>query len=312
MKNNFFIIALILMLFAPIAMKAQKTPLPFFDKTGNIRLQTVELDALADTIAIVNHRADDIVWYRIVYRVIDMREKQNYRLYFPIRPDNPTYRSLFKVMLDAICDDGLTAYERGRELTPKYEIALTPEDLRANTILPKDRDEEPNAYLIEVDDLLGKPTVNTDNFAYYVRNQLKYITQEVIFFDKHTSKMHSKVIGIAPLYSAHPDKSSGNLNAMQSLQYSLLFWVLFDDLRPYLAKQYVISNGNEAQRLTFDDFFVQKLYSSYLLGDNNMYSRMLLEYDKVVSPEQFETYVKKEQKRIETELLNFELDLWEF
>ena len=106
---------------------------------------------------------------------------------------------------------------------------------------------------------------------------------------------------------------------MSSLHTSILFWVLFDDLRPYLAKQYMINNGNEVQRLTMDEFFTQRLYSSYLLGDNNMFGRMLLDYEKMlpkdgdeVDEKKFEAYVKKEQKRIETELLNFEQDLWEY
>ena len=74
----------------------------------------------------------------------------------------------------------------------------------------------------------------------------------------------------------------------------------------------MINNGNEVQRLTMDEFFAQRLYSSYLLGDNNMFGRMLLDYDQMVDEEKFEAYVKKEQKRIETELLNFEQDLWEY
>lgn len=292
-------------------VQAQKNPLPFFDKTGQIRIQTTELDALADTIATVYHRADDIVWARVVYRVVDMRDKANYRLYFPIRPDNPAYRNLFKVMLDAITNDGLTAYERGLELTPKYDRALTGEDLHANTVLPKEREEDPNDYLIEVD-MLGNPTINNDNFAYYTKDMLKFLTHEIVFFNKHTSRMYTKIIGIAPLYSAHPDKNNVSSSAMQSLQYSILFWVLFDELRPHLAKQYVIPNKNEVQRLTFDEFFAQRLYTSYLLGDNNFYNRMLLEYDKVVDKDKFENYVRQEQKRIENELINFEQDLWEY
>ena len=166
-------------------------------------------------------------------------------------------------------------------------------------------------------DALGTPTLNVDNFSYYMKNQLKFIIQEVIFFDKHSSRLYSKIIGIAPMYSAHPHKQEAS--AMSSLHTSILFWVLFDDLRPYLAKQYMINNGNEVQRLTMDEFFTQRLYSSYLLGDNNMFGRMLLDYEKMlakdggeVDEKKFEAYVKKEQKRIETELLNFEQDLWEY
>ena len=82
--------------------------------------------------------------------------------------------------------------------------------------------------------------------------------------------------------------------------------ILFGKLRPYLAKQFVIPNGNDGQAMTFDEFFAQKLYSSYLLGDSNMFDRMLLQ--NYNDP----TRIVKEQKRIETELLNTELDLWEY
>ena len=41
-------------------------------------------------------------------------------------------------------------------------------------------------------------------------------------------------------------------------------------------------------------------------GDSNMFNRMLLQ--EYTDPEQ----ILKEQKRIETELLNFEQDLWEY
>lgn len=311
--KNFSIVFLLLILFLiPAQIQAQKTPKPFFDPTtgGQVRIQTMELDALADTIAVVYHRADDVVWHRTVYRIIDMRDKQNYRLYFPLRPDNPYYRNLFKVILDGVCEGGLTPYQRGRELTPKYDEVLEPADLRANTTLPKDRDTDPNAYLIEVD-AVGSPYINTDVFAEYSKDLLKYVIQEVVFFNKHTSRMYSKIVGIAPLYSAHPDKANINTGA-QSLQFSILFWVRFDELRPYLARQYVIPNGNEAQRLTFDEFFAQKLYAHYLLGDNNVYTRMLLDYEKAVDEEIYEAFIKKEQQRIETEMLNFEQDLWEY
>ena len=57
--------------------------------------------------------------------------------------------------------------------------------------------------------------------------------------------------------------------------------------------------------MTYDEFFSQNLYSSYLLGDSNMYSRMLLEFSLD------ENSLRAEQKRIETELMNFEQNLWE-
>ncbi|MBP3575094.1 MAG: hypothetical protein J6J55_01225, partial [Paludibacteraceae bacterium] len=49
----------------------------FFDNMGIVRLETQELSETADTLVSKFHRADDIVWSRVVYRIIDMRFKQN-------------------------------------------------------------------------------------------------------------------------------------------------------------------------------------------------------------------------------------------
>ena len=93
---------------------------------------------------------------------------------------------------------------------------------------------------------------------------------------------------------------------MQFLRSSVKFWILYQDLRPYLASNYMIPFQNEVKRVTFDDFFQKRLYTSYLVGETNMYNRMILDYAKD------EVNAKKEQARIETEMLNFEQDLWEY
>jgi hypothetical protein len=58
--------------------------------------------------------------------------------------------------------------------------------------------------------------------------------------------------------------------------------------------------------MTFDDFFAQKKYSSYLLGVNNIYGRMIPEI--ATTREE----IQKEQERIERDLLSVEQDLWEY
>ena len=68
----------------------------------------------------------------------------------------------------------------------------------------------------------------------------------------------------------------------------------------------MIPQANDTRRITFEEFFAKKLYTSYILGDSNMYTRMSPNYAKN------ETDVKKEQQRIFDELLNFEQDLWEY
>jgi gliding motility associated protien GldN len=281
-------------------VKAQISDLPFFDNKGAVRIQTTEMDALADTIATINHRADDIIWSRVVYRIIDMREKQNYQLYFPVRP-NDEYRSLFRVMLDAICS-GLNVYRKNpRDLQPSFNEILDGEDL--SKAFAYDNEMENN--LIQVNPVTRQRTIGPDQYMRYVRNQLKFLIQEIIFFDKHTSRMYSKIIAIAPLYALNPD----NVDSRETMNYfrgSVLCWFSFDELRPYLAKQYVIPYRNDNQHLTYDDFFAQKMYSSYLLGDVNSFNRMLIE--NTSDPDK----IRKEQNLIESDLMNVEQDLWEY
>jgi gliding motility associated protien GldN len=283
---------------------------PFFEKNGTVSLQTAELDSLADTIAIVNHRTDDVVWSRIVYRIIDMRDKQNYQLYFPVVP-NEQNKSLFRLIVDAVVNDTLKAYGKvEREMEPLYKTILPKDSLKnifqyvtVDTINNTSSKES----LILQDPITQNYSVNTYLYRAYVKEQLKFLVQEIFFFDKHTSRMYSKIIGIAPIYALTEANSIlTNVDPWNYFQSSVLCWFLFDELRPYLAKQYVIPSGNDTQRLTFDEFFAQRLYSSYLLGDSNMNNRTLLQY--LNNPEK----IRKEQQRIETELLNFEQDLWEY
>ena len=162
--------------------------------------------------------------------------------------------------------------------------------------------------LIVGDSITQQPTLSAYAYKDYVKNQLKFLIQEIVFFDKHTSRLYTKIMAIAPLYALTEqnvtlDNSTDKWSYFQS---SVLCWFHFDELRPYLARQYVIPNENNSQRLTFDEFFAQKFYSDYLLGDSNLNNRMLLQY--LIDPNK----IRKEQKRLETELLNFEQDLWEY
>jgi gliding motility associated protien GldN len=302
MKKYCIISLLLVTIVFPNVLMAQEKLIPFFDKKGNVKVVTNEMDALADTIANVNHRSDDIVWSRIVYRVIDMRDKQNYQLYFPMRA-NDVYKSLFGTMLDAICK-GVPVYRRNaREIVPSFNDSTRLEGDELSKVFAYDNNMDNN--LIQINPITKQAKVVKDQYYNYVKNQFKFLIREIILFDKHTSRMYSKIIAIAPIYALHPDNSQSK-NPMKFFQESVLCWFAFDELRPYLARQYVIPSGNETARLTYDEFFAQKLYASYLLGDSNMFNRMLLEselsYDRI----------HKEQNRIETELLNFEEDLWEY
>ena len=112
----------------------------FFDDMGIVRLETQELQESSDTLVNLFHRTDDIVWSRVVYRIIDMRLKQNYQLYTPVSAEDPVYSSLFRTMLRAI-EKGMPVYEKSSivgDVRPYFNLPPMPREV-IPTLLNTDR-----------------------------------------------------------------------------------------------------------------------------------------------------------------------------
>lgn len=362
----------------------------FFDDLGTANIHTEDLVTCLDadgrfrndTIVKVFHRLDDVVWAKYVYSVIDLRYRQNYQLYFPTNITDTDYRSLFKVMVDAIAD-GLPVYDKilgtntVKPLKPDFTKPRNKRDV-VTVFLP-----DPNTVMTpdgELPECFSNPTctdysvftydsindeLNFNNYFYenFAKNTYKYLIQEIVFFDKHYSRLYRKILAIAPLHpskfppqlvkdwakagvveeeaaeetvgedvlaglpaaeedpNAYPEEgavaapamSAGSgSQVMNALYESVLFWIPFDSFRPYLVNQYIIPEKNEVKRVTFDEFFQKHLYTAYIVGDGNMYNKNILDFQTRQGQDMSEDEVKKEQKRIQTEMLNFEQDLWEY
>lgn len=352
MKTKFLFLFLMVVI---ATVSGQDTPQSFFSKNGTVALETTELDDKADTLAVINHRRDDIVWSKIVYRIVDLRDMQNRVLMIPIEPNGDS-KNLFRIVLESTVNNGLKAYSRDedhRSFLPDYNKLLTVDSLMSKFIycnfdpatrLVQDENSIIKKVAVTSKTLLysSKSTVSKANIkdttyvsgnkvikilkgdtivsnspfqideAYitnYAKRQYKFLIEEIVFFNKHYSKMYTKIIGIAPLYNNNrtnieSTKTKADMS-WDNFTGSVPCWYLYDDLRPFLTKYY-IKDGNKTQRMTFDDFFQMKLYSSYILGDDNTTDRMLLQSYKD------ETRIKYEQDRIEREILNVEQDVWEY
>lgn len=267
-----------------------------FDSLGNIsdtsRHERIESNIPPITI---NPRVDDVVWSKVVLRVVDLTEKQNYPLYFPLPKDSiVTDLNLFTLMYGKILSKELVAYQDTVNLGESAPIV--PHFTEANICDPAYilRSKEDFKYYVNPDN--GKMTVESYTYYTLAAGVTKYLLQEVWFFDKSTSQTHQKILAICPVYFDFTDGRQTNL-----------FWVPFDKLRVFLSQEIInASSRNNAQLMTYDDFFAQNQHASYLFKDNNIYDRTLQSY--LVNSEE----VKREQSRIENEMLNFEQDLWEY
>ncbi|HCU19984.1 MAG TPA: gliding motility protein GldN, partial [Bacteroidales bacterium] len=72
------------------------------------------------------------------------------------------------------------------------------------------------------------------------------------------------------------------------------------------SKQEVFVTSNDAQRISFDDLFMQRRFGSVIIGESNVQN------DRFISDYQTGKYTLFEAERIKNELFNFEHDLWEY
>jgi len=72
-----------------------------------------------------------------------------------------------------------------------------------------------------------------------------------------------------------------------------------------LANSFVFNADNSAQRLSFDEVFIKRLFASYIYKEQNVFDRRISQYATGID-------ALLESKRIKQEMFDFEQFLWEY
>ncbi len=242
-----------------------------------------ELLATREVIPYDHIREADVMWEKRVWREIDFREKINLPFTWPVNPFS-------KVVYDAVMSGELKAY------SPLYD------DFRAGTEFTI---EDINTKYNRIDTTYSFDEITYEEVPIIIKTEFdpgaiqKIQIKEDWIFDEETSTMVVRIIGLT-MIRERIDPVTG-----ESLGSEPMFWIYYPDLREILVRHEAFNFKNSKRFLTYEDIFEMRLFNSYIVKEDNVYDRMIMNYatgiDQVL-----------ESERIKQEIFDYEHTLWEF
>lgn len=227
-------------------------------------------------------RYSDMMWSTRHWERIDVRQKMNHHLYYPIQAI-PDRKSLYDVLVDGILTEGTIAQVFADD---RFEIPLDPAQVRGYVQMVdtlRDPDDPSIILLIDTISITSK-----DVDFWEIKSDW--------YFDKQRGELKNRIIGISPVVTNPKTLDKYNL-----------FWVWFPDARFALATHTAFNGNNNSSRLTFDQIFHLRFFHSVIYKEDNVYDRTIEEYKRSDQMSQL-----LEAERIKNNLRNMEAELWEY
>ncbi len=231
----------------------------------------------------------DLQWSKTVYRALDLTKGKNPALYYPEEP-NEDGQSMFFIIMRLLANNQIPAYEYldGREMfTDEYKIKVAEMLDRFHVLYSeaKGSTEKNPKYAIEDADIPGNEIL-----SYYIIEKWS--------FDTRSNTMRSRVDALCPVL--HRQDEFGG----EPIRFPM-FWVKLNDIRPYIAQQYVFTDDdNNLTKYNLDDFFKLNMYQGDIYKVKNLRNQSLMQ----LYPDPKD--LKHAQDSIEERLHRFDKNLW--
>ena len=242
-------------------------------------------------------RQADVLWSKIIWRVVDLRQKINFPLYYPTT-EMRDRKSITQALYYAILNKEIYAYDPTPGLTSpgdEFIKRMTLEEVKNNVCTPAQDIQQTDMRTGQI------RTVHIEGEPRW-REVKQLIIKEEWFFDSKRSLLEVRVLGLCPVIEFFELGGEGG-----QLRRTPAFWVYYPEARTVLTHTAVFNNKNDAQATSFDDLVFKRRFDSYIIRETNEYNnRSISDYKKGGIPNMLES------ERIHYDIFNTEHDLWEF
>ena len=222
----------------------------------------------------------DILWSKIVYEKIDLNEKLNFPLLFPVNDE--TYaknrKSLWRILKENIINKRITElyFDRNDNFKDKMSFNDVMEVVSFTELI--------NGVQTPAEELKS-----IDITAYRIKGMW--------YFDKRQGEMKYRLLGLMPIGKNLKDDDGKNNTD--------LFWIWYPSIRKILHEEKVFNDKNNASSISFDQLLVSRRFSSFIYKEDNVYGDRSIKEYKIPGLESI-----LESQRIKKEILDFEQDMW--
>ncbi len=247
----------------------------------------------------------DILMGKRTWEIIDLDERVNFPLYFPVDGDVITSvdrKPLYTVLVSAIKEGKITEVYDSSYFTTKKTL----------------KDIESSLFKIDTSDV-GRDQMNEDIEAY--RKGRKQISEEYIrkteiqaynvdsykvagywYFDKRQGELKYRLLGICPMVPDVYEMDNPNPEMIE------LFWVYFPASRDVLHAAKAFNDRNSAMAFTFDHLLNARRFNGVIYQEENVYGdRLIKDYMKENAQMQL-----LESERVKEKIRDFEQDMWNY
>ena len=241
----------------------------------------------------------DILWSKTTWEIIDLDERVNFPLYYPIDTNNigSERRSLYDVLVKNIKNGTISEVYADSYFFEKRTLR----DIEGSLVYSDTTDlgiEQFNAVGRVDPEYVRKFTIDAGDIE-------EWRIRGVWYLDKRQGELRYRLLAICPVANEARSKAFPDDDVDAKVE---LFWVWYPGARELLHKAKAFNRKNTSQPISFDHLLNSRRFNAVIFKDDNVQGdRGVADYINDNSLMQL-----LESDRIKDQIRNIEIDLWNY